>query len=291
MTTWNDVKDDAQAVRIGEHGFVRLVDIMGDDSSICQAARCSYGAGTKSVSDDRALIRTLVRNYHTSPIEMVELKFHLKIPIFVMRQHVRHRTASLNEYSGRYSEMTDEMFVPPVSRLQVQSETNKQGSGGSMTPANAAFSLQTIENVFKDAYSAYQSLLEWGMARELARIVLPVANYTELYWKIDLKNFLGYMRLRDDTHAQGEIVDLAKGMYGLVKPLLPMVCEAYEDYWSPRNTAHLSRMELALLKQLINPNAYSSLVMRCEGQSEDVLAKGFGMSKRELAEFKAKFGM
>lgn len=287
MTTWNDVKDDPRAVKCLDHGFVVLNDIMGDDSAIADAARCSYGKGTKSVNDDRNLIRYLIRHQHTSPIEMVELKFHMKMPIFVMRQHVRHRTASLNEYSGRYSEMTDEMYQPDPSRMKEQSQLNKQGSGSALPLPVAMECGNLLDSSFRTSYNGYKECLEMGLTRELARIQLPVANYTELYWKIDLKNFFHYVKLREDSHAQEEIRVFADAMYSLVKPLLPLTCEAYEDYWSWRNTSTFSRMEMDLLRTLVSKQKWDQLVVG--HRSEENLCKKFGMGIREFNEFKEKF--
>jgi thymidylate synthase (FAD) len=197
MTLWNEVQDNDAYVRVLDLGFVGLVDVMGDDAAIVQAARTSYGKGTKSVSEDRGLIRYLMKHSHTSVFEMVEFKFHIKLPIFVMRQHVRHRTANLNEYSGRYSVMTDEFYIPELSRLQAQSSINKQGSEGQLEGQELEMVHNTIKRISSDAYLDYLSLINeeggrayniedrQGLSRELARIILPQNNYTECYWKID----------------------------------------------------------------------------------------------------------
>lgn len=172
-----------------------------------------------------------MRNRHTSPFEMVELLFHLKMPIFVMRQHVRHRTGSLNEYSGRYSEMSNEFYVPSEDRSLGQSVINKQQSAGTIDDQDKRNFYENLENLYNQSYGYYKSAINSGVSRELSRIQLPVANYTELYWKIDLHNFFHYIGLRNDPgHAQNEIVDLAKLMYGLVKPYVPISCQAFEDY-------------------------------------------------------------
>ena len=250
MTKWVDVEHDPNAIRVLDHGFVVLIDIMGNDSAIANAARTSYGSGTKKTSDDRALIRHLIRNQHTSPIEMVELKFLLKMPIFIARQHVRHRTASINEYSGRYSVMSDEFYLPDISRFQKQHETNKQASG-EMTELYIANNIRdSLIDSYNTTYKNYEYALDEGLSRELARIQLPVANYTEMYWKIDLKNFFNYIKLRmDKQHAQFEIVQYAEAMYTLVKPLLPLSCEAFEDYWF--NAKSFSKQELDILGSLL----------------------------------------
>lgn len=289
MTVWNDVKEDKNAVKVLDHGFVVLMDVMGDDASIAQAARCSYGKGTKSVSDDRNLIRYLMRHHHTSPIEMVELKFLLKMPIFCMRQHVRHRTASLNEYSGRYSEMTDEMYIPAASRFQAQSANNKQASGDILDEESASTCEFLLEDSYDTAFDNYKNSLAQGLSRELARIQLPVANYTECYWKIDLKNFLHYVYLRNDPHAQYEIRVFAEAMYQLVKPLLPITCEAFEDYWCAQNVGVFSRQEMALLKRLVSKDVWNALI---DGhRDESGVAAKFELSKREMAEFIGKLGL
>jgi len=238
--------------KLHEHGFVRLIDVMGDDNSIADAARVSYGKGTRSISDNRNLIRYLVRHKHTSPLEMVEVKFHLKLPIFVMRQLVRHRTASLNEYSGRYSIMSDDCYEPDDDYIQPQSRSNKQGRDGELPDTWKNSYKQKIREITNKALIAYrfliggESLSHGGLSRELARIVLPVSNYTECYWKMDLHNFFHFCRLRMDDHAQQEIQDYAKVMYEMVKPEIPIAAEAFEDY--SLNSISLSRMELNALK-------------------------------------------
>ena len=284
MTTWNDVKDDPKFVQLMDHGFVGLIDVMGDDAAIDTAARCSYGTGTRKTSDMRGLIRYLVRHYHTSPLEMVELKFHIKIPIFVMRQHVRHRTANLNEYSARYSEMTDEYYVPEISRFQGQHSDNKQASGD-VLPFDVALHLQDeFKLVYRKMDDLYHDALDAGLARELARIVLPVGGYTELYWKIDLKNFLHYVRLRDDPHAQKEIQILANAMYELVKPHVPLTCEAFEDFWQQSVT--FSKQEMVLLKGLLSKDLWHQ--KQYDNRDDKGLASNYGMSVKELGEFVKK---
>lgn len=206
--------------------FVRLVDSMGTDEAIVQAARVSYGPGTKSVSDDRTLIRYLLRHWHTTPFEMVEFKFHVRCPIFVARQWLRHRTASVNEISARYSVVQDDFYVPtPYTK---QSANNKQGSSGqAVTDEHLSFdSISTCS----EAFNHYNRLLEAGVAREQARIHLPQGTFTEFYWKIDLHNLFGFLQKRMDDHAQTEIRVLAQQMYDLIKPIVPIACEAFEDY-------------------------------------------------------------
>ena len=250
---------------IHKHGFVRLIDVMGDDSSIADAARVSYGTGTRSVSDNRNLIRYLVRHKHTSPLEMVEVKFHLKLPIFVMRQLVRHRTASLNEYSGRYSIMSDDCYVPELDYIQPQSKTNNQGrSDDGLSDRWKARYQETINDIRYKCLVAYNFLIgnesveHGGLTRELARTVLPVSNYTECYWKIDLHNFFHYAKLRGDSHAQWEIQELAKIMYRLVNMVFPIACEAFEDFIE--NSVTISRMEKDLLKRIISTDRWDDVV-------------------------------
>lgn len=289
MTLRSDIDfDNTNYVPVLDYGFVGLVDSMGDDSAIVQAARVSYGAGTKQVQDDRNLIRYLMRHEHTTPFEMCEVKFHIKLPIFVMRQLVRHRTASINEYSARYSVLTDEFYIPELEQLQKQSTTNKQGREESNWDVEAKEKLQQRFRLFFDMnYSDYEQLLEEGMARELARSVLPVSGYTELYWKANLKNFLHMARLRMDGHAQWEIQEYARAMYDLVKPLFPEACQAFEDY--AVNSVKFSKREFELLKQLLNLSRFEDMISN-HGDEKN-LAKNFDLGQRELNEFKAKLGL
>ena len=218
-----------EQINILDHGFVRLVDVMGSDAAIVQAARVSYGDGTKTLREDQGLINHLYRNRHTSPFEMVEFKFHCKMPIFIARQWIRHRTASVNEYSGRYSVMSDAFYLPPLDRIQGQDTKNKQGSDGEQIQDPLAAQL-LMKSVFDICHNAYTTLLDMGVSKELARIVLPVSNYTEWYWKIDLHNLLHFLRLRLDSHAQPEIQAYGKAMYELIKPHVPMTIAAFEKY-------------------------------------------------------------
>ena len=221
-----------------DKGFVRLVDYMGGDDAIVQAARVSYGAGTKSVNEDRGLIRYLMRHLHTTPFEMVELKFHVKLPIFVARQWIRHRTANVNEYSGRYSIMKDEFYIPSPDAIHFQSTKNKQGRDENVEDSTrrevpAATRKNIIEELIAEqsaAYNNYEQLLELNIARELVRINLPVSLYTEWYWKIDLHNLFHFLRLRIDAHAQYEIRVYAEAMAEITKCVAPLAYEAFEDY-------------------------------------------------------------
>lgn len=212
-----------------DKGFVRLVDHMGDDSRIVQAARVSYGKGTKTVNEDKGLIDYLVRHRHTSPLEMVNFTFHCKMPIFVARQWVRHRTAKLNEISGRYSEMEPEFYVPDPDRMQSQSTDNKQGSSGEL--------IETWQDVRMDmtaeqenSYDAYKSYLTEGLAKELARINLPLSLYTEWYWTMDLHNLFHFINLRSDPHAQYEIRVYSDAILELIKPIVPYAVESFERH-------------------------------------------------------------
>ena len=276
---------------IHKYGFVRLIDIMGSDSDIADAARVSYGEGTRSVSDNRNLIRYLVRHKHTSPLEMGTVKFHLKLPIFVMRQLVRHRTASLNEYSGRYSIMSNDCYVPELDYIQPQSKTNNQGrSDDGLSDEWKNKYQQTINDIRNKCLIAYRFLIgnesieHGGLTRELARTVLPVSNYTECYWKMDLHNFFHFCRLRMDDHAQQEIQDYAKVMYEMVKPHFPSSCEAFEDYIY--NSVTLSRMEINVLQHTLKCFPDAKLFLNSLKDSEDLQ---FGLGKREWTELKEKF--
>ena len=242
--TVDDDGNHLEKIQIHEFGFVKLLDVMGDDEEVENAARISYGDGTRKVSQTRSLIRYLMRHKHTSPFEMCEVKFHIKLPIFVMRQLVRHRTANLNEYSGRYSVMSDEFYLPQGDYLAKQSTTNNQGRGEEH-PRKGALQYE-FNRVYDNALISYQSLLEDDLAREVARAILPVANYTECIWKIDLNNFFHFVRLRSDSHAQREIRDYSDAMYELVKPYFPLCCEAFEDYM--RDAVTFSRKEMEIIK-------------------------------------------
>ncbi|MDR3174228.1 MAG: FAD-dependent thymidylate synthase [Treponema sp.] len=214
-----------------DRGFVRLVDYMGSDDRIVQAARVSYGAGTKTVREDAGLIDYLLRHNHTSPFEQVVLAFHMKLPIFVARQMVRHRTASLNEISGRYSVMKDDFYVPSDGDLALQSTDNKQGrSAEAVDPALAAETRAAMEVEQKRAYAEYSALIEKGIARELARINLPLSLYTEWYWEIDLHNLFHFLELRLDPHAQLEIRRYAEVMYDIARKVAPLSCESFERH-------------------------------------------------------------
>ncbi len=213
-----------------EHGYVVLVDYMRDDDAIVQAARVSYGQGTKTVRDDRGLIRYLMRHRHTTPFEMVEFKFLIRLPIYVARQFVRHRTASINEYSSRYSVMPEEYDVPALESIREQSLRNRQGRGDALPEEVQKAFRAEVERIGNESYASYTGFLEKGVARELARIVLPVGYYTEWYWKIDLHNLFHFLSLRLDAHAQEEIRLYAQAMAEIVRQVTPVAYQAFEDF-------------------------------------------------------------
>jgi len=259
-----------------DKGFVRLVDVMGSDAAIVQAARVSYGAGTKQVSEDRGLIRYLMRHLHTTPFEMVEFKFHVKLPIFVARQWIRHRTANVNEYSGRYSEMKDEFYVPELSQVRAQSTSNKQGREEQAFAEEDAMRITNgMRSTQERQYAEYLQLLDTGLAREIARINLPVSNYTEWYWKIDLHNLFHFLRLRIDAHAQYEIRVYASAMAEIVKQIVPFAWEAFEDYML--HSERFTRLELGVLSNLIK-----------SVQLDEASLAEHGLKGREAREFLEK---
>jgi len=257
-------------------GFVRLIDYMGGDESVVQAARVSYGKGTKTVREDRGLIRYLMRHKHTTPFEMVELKFHCKLPIFVARQWIRHRTANVNEYSGRYSVMKDEFYVPDESAIRYQSSRNKQGRDELSIPAD--LSKKVVELLISEQeglYKSYEKLLDSEIARELARINLPLSLYTEWYWKIDLHNLFHFLKLRIDPHAQYEIRTYAEEIAKITKTIVPLCWEAFEDY--NLYAEIFSKTELEVIVEHLN--------------LEDITRESLerrGLSVRETAEFLEK---
>lgn len=213
-----------------KHGFVRLVDHMGDDTAVVQAARVSYGAGTKSVSDDRRLIRYLMRHRHTSPFEMVEFKFHLRVPMDVWRQWIRHRTASVNEYSTRYSEAIEEKQTTNPDQWRLQAKGNKQGSDGILDSEVGARLSSEEARLHEHSQRVYEGRLKEGVAREQARKDLPLSTYTEAYWKIDLHNLLHFLELRLHPHAQWEIRQYARSILEVVEPIVPLTVQAFRDY-------------------------------------------------------------
>ncbi len=262
-----------------DHGFCAVVDSMGDDHAIARAARCSYGAGTKKISDDRSLIRTLIREMHTSPLEMCEIVVHVGLPIFVARQWVRHRTASLNEYSGRYSVMPMMFYEPEESRHQTQSKNNKQGSThdhvGTLEYQGLA---KNRKSVRRELVEQYEDCLSVDLTRELARIDLPLSTYTYWYWKIDLKNLLHFLKLRLDPHAQWEIQQYGRVIAGMVKEWLPITWEAFNDYIL--YGVNFSTQEQDVLKNIMADNDL--------GRDWSYECEQLEMSKRETKGFFAK---
>lgn len=235
------------AIKCLDKGFVRLVDSMGGDNAIVQAARVSYGKGTSKLSQDRGLIRYLMRHRHTTPFEMVEFKFHCKMPIFVARQWVRHRTANINEYSLRYSEARDEFYLPDPNNIQYQSTLNKQGRMGVVPSRLKKKVSKYFTEISNRSFQIYSELNEEGISRELARAILPVNLYTEWYWKNDLHNLLHFIGLRSDSHAQYEIQVFSDAMAESVKKVAPFAWEAYEDY--AINGLRFSKIEQSILKE------------------------------------------
>ena len=264
--------------KVLDKGFVRLVDYVGGDERIVQAARVSYGEGTKTVREDKALIDYLLRHRHTSPFEQVGFTFHLKMPIFVARQLVRHRTASLNEISGRYSVMRDEFYIPDSQQVRYQAKSNKQGRSSEVLPEGSSEEIITsLQKEQVSIYERYEELLESGLARELARINLPVSLYTEMYWQMDLHNLFHFLKLRLDDHAQYEIRVYAESIANIVKVVAPMAYEAFEEH-------------------ILNGRGFSAKEMEFIKQSLDVAAlkaflKESGMRKTKVKEFLKKLDL
>lgn len=278
-------------IKIHDHGFVGLVDHMGSDGAIVEAARVSYQKGTVATREDRALIRYLMRHRHTSPFEMAEVKLHVRAPIFVVRQWGRHRTAKINEESGRYSEIREEFFAPALGDIGPQSRDNKQGRTNGFTVRRQAAVQEIIEANNEHTYARYKNLLAQDLARELARVVLPLTAYSSFYWKIDLHNLFHFLALRTDSHAQKEIRDYADAILEIIEPLFPYAVEAWRDYVQEAVT--LSRMDLDILKALIRrSNANMKWIDMVEdNRGEKVLAEKFGMSGRELRDFVNRFDL
>lgn len=261
-----------------DHGFVALVDYMGTDSSVVQAARVSYGAGTKKKSEDNHLTRYLMRHRHTTPTEMVELKFHMKLPIFVARQLIRHRTASVNEYSGRYSLMPLQFYTPSDEQMRDQSKKNKQGRG-KLIPKNDMSHIKMVwESVRVAAATSYNDSLQLNLARELARIDLPLSLYTEWYWKMDLHNLFHFLTLRSDPHAQWEIRQFSNVIAGMVEKLAPNSYNAWIDHRFCAKT--FSRLELIALNEDLN---LCGTVPITDSRLSEI-----GLSKREISEYRQK---
>tara|TARA_B110001454_G_scaffold115901_1_gene108358 strand:+ start:342 stop:1277 length:936 start_codon:yes stop_codon:yes gene_type:complete len=270
-----------------DHGFVRVIDYMGDDAAIVQSARVSYGKGTKKISNDKGLIKYLMRHRHSTPFEMCEIKFHIKLPIFIARQWIRHRTANVNEYSARYSILDKEFYIPAIENIATQSAVNNQGRGEVLSSEEAANVISILKNDAEQTYANYESLLNEnsdgdilddgkpGVARELARMNLTLNTYTQWYWKIDLNNLLHFLALRADAHAQYEIRVYADIMMDIVKKWVPITYEAFDDYRV--GGTELSGKEINLLKKII--------------KGETVSYEDEGISKREWTELQRKFDL
>jgi thymidylate synthase (FAD) len=269
-----------------DHGFVALVDYMGSDEDIERAARVSYGHGTRKRSQTRGLIRYLRRHKHTTPSEMVELKFHCCMPIFIARQWIRHRTANVNELSGRYSLIPMLFYTPPPEQLQTQSRRNNQGrSGEAVSPSLGAEAQRRWSEARRLASESYEWLTANDVARELARIDLPLSTYTQWYWKIDVHNLLHFLTLRVDPHAQWEIQQFGRVMAGMLKKVAPLSYEAWIDYDVCGGA--LSRMELEALRALVEPDGNGGLRSRGGALTRERLAES-GLSSREVDELLAK---
>lgn len=237
----------ADTVKVLDKGFVRLDGVFGDDDTIVRAARVSYGKSTKTKREDEQLIDYLMRHRHTSPFEMVVFRFHLKLPIFVARQLIRHRTASLNEYSGRYSVMPNEFYLPELEQIQTQSTTNKQGSAGALDDEDAMRVVRNMNGLSHDAFECYETNLGFGVARETARITLPLNIYSEMYWQIDLHNLLHFLKLRSDSHAQWEIREYAREIGVFVGNHCPLAFKAWMNH--SQQAVTLSRDELEIVRK------------------------------------------
>jgi len=275
-----------QPLPVLDHGFVRVVDYMGDDGAVVQAARVSYGRGTRAVTEDRGLIRYLMRHRHSTPFEMCEIKYHVKLPIFVARQWIRHRTANVNEYSARYSVMDREFYIPEPEQLAAQSAVNRQGRGDVLEGEDAALVLDMLREDATRNYDHYAWMLNedeagqpvepgrQGLARELARMNLTLNTYTQWYWKTDLHNLLGFLSLRADSHAQYEIRVYAEAMLKTVEAWVPHCFEAFRDY--RMGAALLSAQMLAIVKRMLG--------------GEAVTQETSGLSKREWRELMETLG-
>ncbi len=262
-------------------GFLRVIDYMGNDNSVVQAARVSYGKGTKKISEDRGLIRYLLRHRHSTPFEMCEIKFHVKLPIFVARQWIRHRTASINEYSARYSILEDEFYIPSKKNLSEQSVSNKQGRGEIIDDSLAKNIIEILKNDAENCYKNYSWMLNEpsnnhvdhdparaGLSRELARINLTLNTYTQWYWKTNLHNFMNFLSLRSDDHSQYEIRVYSDLMMKMLKKWVPLTYEAFNDYRV--SSSEFSRLSLDVIKKLIS--------------RKKINQKDSGLSKREWLE-------
>ena len=276
-----------EAIPVLDHGFIRVVDYMGDDTSIVQAARVSYGKGTKKVSTDSGLIKYLMRHWHSTPFEMCEIKYHVKLPIFIARQWIRHRTANVNEYSARYSILDKEFYLPSPEHLAAQSQANRQGRGDILKGEQAKKVLELLKGDAEQTYNNYENMLNErydgsvinqsgvGLARELARMNLTLNTYTQWYWKTDLLNLMNFLRLRADRHAQYEIRAYADSMLDTLKKWVPITYDAFMDYRV--GGAEISSKGKQVIKKLIN--------------GENISIDESGLSKREWNELMEAFDL
>jgi len=276
-----------QAIPVLDHGFIRVVDYMGDDSSVVQAARVSYGKGTKKVSTDTGLIKYLMRHWHSTPFEMCEIKYHVKLPIFIARQWIRHRTANVNEYSARYSILDKEFYLPVPEHLATQSKNNRQGRGDVVEGEQAKQVLEILKKDAEQTYNNYETILnerydgtvieenKIGLARELARMNLTLNTYTQWYWKTDLLNLMNFLRLRADLHAQYEIRAYANLMLDTLKKWVPITYEAFMDYRI--GGTEISAKGKTVIQKLV--------------KGESVSMEGSGLSKREWNELMIAFDL
>ena len=276
-----------QAIPVLDHGFIRVVDYMGDDSSVVQAARVSYGKGTKKVSIDTGLIKYLMRHWHSTPFEMCEIKYHVKLPIFIARQWIRHRTANVNEYSARYSILDKEFYLPVPEHLATQSKNNRQGRGDVVEGEQAKQVLEILKKDAEQTYNNYETILnerydgtvieenKIGLARELARMNLTLNTYTQWYWKTDLLNLMNFLRLRADLHAQYEIRAYADLMLDTLKKWVPITYEAFMDYRI--GGTEISAKGKTVIQKLV--------------KGESVSMEGSGLSKREWNELMIAFDL
>ena len=274
-----------EAIPVLDHGFIRVVDYMGDDSSVVQAARVSYGKGTKKVSTDAGLIKYLMRHWHSTPFEMCEIKYHVKLPIFIARQWIRHRTANVNEYSARYSILDKEFYLPAPENLATQSQNNRQGRGDVLEGEQAKQVLEILKKDAEQTYNNYETMLNErydgtvieenriGLARELARMNLTLNTYTQWYWKTDLLNLMNFLRLRADDHAQYEIRAYADSMLDTLKKWVPITYEAFMDYRV--GGTEISAKGKTVIQKLI--------------KGESVSMEKSGLSKREWNELMIAF--
>jgi len=260
-----------------DKGFVKLVDVMPRlvpdeqktaDGAIVQMARVSYGEGTKTINEDRGLIRYLLRHAHTTPFEGVEFKFHCKMPIFCARQFIRHRTANVNEVSGRYSVLKDDFFYPDEDNVRQQSKTNKQGGEQQVSLGTAQDFLEYLDHTCNESYQRYLKYLDEGVSREQARMILPVNLYTEWYWKCDLHNIFHFLALRCDSHAQYEIRVFAEAMLKLIEPIVPFAVEAWNDYHPNRGAIKLTRLEIDALKKILASKDGNFLPLESDNKRE-----------------------